>query len=272
MEPLSILLVAGGISLVLAVVPAIVGLQQFGRDMLGNLLAEVSGVLLEVALVLLVLDWLTKRNQRREWHFAYSTISKRFAVVFVDIMRLLFMLYRQKELKVERFNNFLDVGFEHLGNLRSHIEGFAVAFEPSTHQQCRQIEQQFSWMLGRIKRGEQRRSDFFMMKKLADSLDAFLQSSDDLEYAETKHTIEKALSEYNNDFRHNSASLDVDTVLSIRLRVQDDLLSTTSSQQQQILGILDDSEMKYSVSYFVIDFLILSRLPHHLLHFEALDA
>ena len=264
-KPLNVLLVAGGLSIVFSLISALVGLNYVDNDgMVGNLLAEMSGVFLEVAIVLLIIDWLIKRNRRKEWDFAYITISKRCAMVFVDIMRLLYVLHADKvsSTNIQRFESFLDVAFQHLYDLRSHIEGFAVAFEPQTHQKCRQIEQRLSWMLGRIKRGDEKYSglrDFPTMKKLAYSVDSFLQTSSDSAYSDTIQVGQNVVIKYTKNLAKGVDHQNIDTIMSVRLQAQNDLIKSMNCDDRKD-SIIDDYDMVLALPYFVIDFLILSRL------------
>ena len=66
---------SGCVAAALAVLFATLGVVVFGHEMLPNLLAELSGVSLELAIVVLVIERVASNQRRRDARFAYEALS-----------------------------------------------------------------------------------------------------------------------------------------------------------------------------------------------------
>jgi len=117
-----------------------------------NLLAELAGVSFEVAVVALIVERVMSRRQRREWDFAYRALAERSSEAFVDVMRLIFSRSSEAapDANMSRYSSFVHLAEQHLGDLRSHIEGSAAALDSNTHQQYRRVERRLAWCLGTL--------------------------------------------------------------------------------------------------------------------------
>lgn len=65
-----------------------VGAAVYERDMGPAILGGVAGIFAEAALVVLLLDRVTRLQEARDWAFVQQTVGRRMAATMVDIMRL----------------------------------------------------------------------------------------------------------------------------------------------------------------------------------------
>jgi hypothetical protein len=144
---------AGAVAFLLALAWSAIGLLLYGQDMTPNLLAELAGVSVEVAVAALIVDRLMSRHQRQQWDFAYRALAKQASEAFVDVMRLVDVRGSAAALpaNLPRYGYFVQLGEQHLGDLRSHIESSATALDPHTHEQYRRVERRLSWCLGQLR-------------------------------------------------------------------------------------------------------------------------
>jgi len=248
--------VAGSVALLAGLVSAVVGIIVY-EGMGGNLLAELAGVLVEVALIFLVLDWIVKRKGRQDWRFAYEVISQRMATAFVDLMRLQYVASSgvARAANGARYPEFVDMAVQHLEDLRSHIEGFSVAFDAPSHQRCRQLEQKLLWMFSRLKRGPNlsSRDDLGVMQRIAYALHEFFMAQGESEYKGQVKYVEDVIREQQQGLN----SGDLDSVFKFRLRVQSRLLEGDRGAGR-IPSIVDDMDQLFAVRYFVLDYKLLT--------------
>jgi hypothetical protein len=250
------LIVASVAGLGLGLAAAGLGLW-FDRNMGSNLLAELFGVLLEIFLVVVAIDWLLKRKRRKDWDFAGAEISKRLAVVFIDLMRLLNTSSDSSAQSPDsrRWSQFIDMAEHHHLDLKSNIEAFAVAFDPPLHQACRRVEAKLGWMLGRVRRGDHVYSgvdNLETMKEIGDDLDTFLRSVRGEEYQGSRSSVAKIV--------EKRAIVDParqGSVTSTRYGAQTEILKDTALNPEGIRSVIDDGNLTLAIPYFILDHLLL---------------
>ncbi|MFT7837763.1 hypothetical protein Q5530_16635 [Saccharothrix sp. BKS2] len=240
-----------------------VGLALYGGDMTPNLLAELAGVSFEVAVVALIVERVMSRRQRREWDFAYRALAERSSEAFVDIMRLIFSRSSKAALNanLSRYSSFVHLAEQHLGDLRSHIEGSATALDSGTHQQYRRVERRLAWCLGRLRVPPNRAShdeDLLSLLRATAILVFELLSKDGDGHRVELRTAESSLIEAQGG-RGDHVFVS-DSFLENRLGAQSALLRRQAGKQGQLDSISQDVDNEYSIPYFMIDYLLLTKV------------
>ncbi|CAN5157565.1 hypothetical protein BH23BAC1_BH23BAC1_26870 [soil metagenome] len=195
-------------------------------------------------------------------NFAGRAISQTMAMLFVDIMRLLYLASSDSVnyANAGRFPEFIDVADQHFGDLRSRIAAYSLALNSTFLEQINQLELNLSWMLGRLKRKPNLSSSnenyFKRMRLIGDGLNSFCTSNATEQY---KDSFENVVAKINSTLAGSSLNLNsLDDVLRLRLKAQTDLLKAMSdSNGVRIFTIADDMDQKIAILYFIIDYVLL---------------
>jgi hypothetical protein len=254
----NLLIIAGIVSLILAGISTIVGLFLFGvANMMPNLLAELTGVGLEVAIAALVIERLTTIHKRREWDFAYQELPRYATQPFVDIMRLLFLARSvQNQALPERYQYFVRRAERHLSDLQSNIEVSGIALDSKTYRLARQIERRLSWSLDHLQDPLYSDSEREIMEKMFEASKLVLellqvknQYDDKLSMARSTVTAINAPTA-----NHTKAS---SLFMNARLDAQTRYLETVP--HGTALSIAGDVDNDLSIDYFLLDHYLLTQ-------------
>ena len=194
---------------------------------------------------------------------AGRAISQTMAMVFVDLMRLLYVTSSElaNSANADRYAEFIDVADQHFGDLRSRIATYSLAFDTTSHEQINQLELRLSWMLGRLKRKPNLRNSyeeyFEKMRQIGDGLNRFCISHATEQY---KHSYENAVAKVKSTLKGFPLNLDsLDDTFRLRLEVQTHLLEVArQSDGAQIFTIADDMDQSFAILYFILDYLLLT--------------
>jgi hypothetical protein len=207
---------------------------------------------------ILATDKNVKDNEKK--FFARCAISQAMTMVFVDLMRLLYVAYSDagRAANYERYPVFIDVAEQYFSDLRSHIARFSVDLDTQFHEISLQLERRLSWILGRIKRGldlSANDSDYFnKMQQIGQKLYEFCSNSMGEKYEYVVNQVDKNLSCAIQDFGIVIKTASLDDVLRLRFYVQSQLLeSNVNADGSKIYTIADDMDLDFGVYYFVLD-------------------
>ncbi|GAB2815492.1 hypothetical protein GCM10027176_20200 [Actinoallomurus bryophytorum] len=254
-------MIAGSVAFLLATGWSIIGLVIYGGEMVPNLIAELAGVSLEVAIVALIVERLMARHQRWQWDFAYRALAKRASEVFVDVVRLVFVHSSNEALhaNLPRYGYFVQLAQQHLDELRSHIEGSATALDSSTHEEYRRMERRFSWCIRQLLEAStdsNARVDLYpLLSKIATSVFELLTQVD----GDHRRILSVAESCVATASSSQLAHVEQGGIFTNRLAAQSLLLEELGSEYGQISSIAQDVDCDYSIPYFMIDYLLLAR-------------
>ncbi|QXJ25742.1 hypothetical protein AGRA3207_007281 [Actinomadura graeca] len=255
-----ILVASGTVACSLVILWSTLGIVLYGGDMIPNLIAELAGVSLEIAIAILVIERLVSRHQRWQWDFAYRALARRACETFVDVMRLVFVGSSSSTLEenLPRYQEYIDICQQHLGELRSHIEGSASALDFATHEDYRRVERRLSWCLGQLKKNPRSVGvdpDLIsLLRETAIEIFELMVRSDGSHEAilmVAESSVARARSSRILD--HTQSGL-----LTGRLAAQTFLLEGLGPRQRQIFSISQDVDNDYSIPYFMIDYLLLT--------------
>ena len=87
--------------------------------------------------------------------FALHTISHSMTMVFVDLMRLLYVVTSDiaRTANVERYGEFIDMAEQHFADLRNHIARSSNELDAQLNELSLNLDKRISFILGRLKRG-----------------------------------------------------------------------------------------------------------------------
>jgi hypothetical protein len=257
---------AGLVALTIGAISTLVGLLLYGADMGPNLVAEASGVLVEVALVLLVLDRLAESFRRREWGFAQSEVGRRLAATMVDVMRLFSVRWSPTAYRhnLDRYVYFVELSQLHFSDLRSNIEAFAATSQPAMYEKSRRIELRLSWLIHRFR--EKPQMPYVTSEELSVVRETMSLVVDFLTGANGRmihsqltqaHTIVQDLA----DADGVEDIVDPDIFTDLRMKAQNRLVHQRQNPQDPLppSGIVYDIDHHLAVDYLAIDHSLLCR-------------
>ena len=229
-------------------------------DMQFNLLAEAAGVLFEVSLVILVVDWLVQRRERQRWRHAYPMISDRLATAFVDTMRLLYVATVRTAgyaADLERYPAFYGRLTKNLDHARSTLEGFAIALDSSAHYAARDIELKLRWLHSQLERpSATMEREFRIALECAEEFDQFCAETWRRDYEQLRSSVLAVIRKVAPEVTESMASLERAVALNLRYRLQDSVLDEVFVSSRP-LGAFHDHRQETSMHYFVIDWILL---------------
>jgi hypothetical protein len=252
----------GCAAVALSALSAGLGAIFFGREMVPNLFAEISGVALEVALVILVVERVATYQRRRDARFAYQALSDRAAITFVDVMRLLWIRAAPVALAAngERHDEFRQIAELHLAEFRSNIEGFAGVLDPSSHETMRKIDRRLTWAISRLGGSPTRREALEELEDLAretaEMLELFLRRHGGHIFAGAMDDALTALRD-SADAVSQESEEGKNRTFRWRLAAQTIYLDRSRRGRPAVRGILYDPDNELAFGYFSIDWAIL---------------
>lgn len=258
------LILAGAIAAALAASTAILSVVVFGRDMLPNLVAELSGVLLEIAVIVLIVERISAYQRRRDARFAYDALSKRAAMIFVDIMRLLWVRASAAQMRASghRHDEFREVAELHLMEYRSNIEGFATSLDPPSHELLRQADRRLSWVIRLLQEKPLEAYGYLeqaeLMTETAETIARFLAVGGGPEYAAAQAKASEALRSAEAEVEPGDAL--ADDFFHKRWRAQTAYLRSFPQSEPAPPNVLSDVDNRLAFGYFTIDRAILASL------------
>ncbi|HLL75616.1 MAG TPA: DUF4062 domain-containing protein [Pyrinomonadaceae bacterium] len=194
---------------------------------------------------------------------AGRAISQTMAMVFVDLMRLLYVTSCNlaNHANARRYPEFIEIADQHFGDLRSRIATYSLALNTESHEQINQLELRLSWVLGRLKRKPDLSNSyeeyFEKMRLIGDGLNRFCIANAGEQY---KNSYENAVAKIKSTlegFRLNLNSLD--DLFQLRLKAQTHLLEAArESDGARIFSISDDMDQNFAILYFVLDYILLT--------------
>ncbi len=238
------------------------GAVVFGDEMLPNLVAEMAGVALEVAVIILVVERVATFQRRRDARFAYDALSDRAAMTFVDVMRLLWVCTSAAAMRSNgpRYEEFHQIAELHLSEFRSNIEGFAGSLDAGSHESLRRIDRRLSWAVARL--GGRPRSGGGLtelrgtMEETAEMIGTLLEHAGGPDFREARRGALAAVDATEEAVGEDPGDAD-DRLFRWRLAAQTEYLRTSGRTRPAPRGILYDPDNRLAFGYFSIDRAIL---------------
>lgn len=194
---------------------------------------------------------------------AGRAVSQTMAMVFVDLMRLLYIASGNlaNAANADRYTEFTDVADQHFGDLRSRIATYSSALDTRSHEEINPLELRLSWMLGRLKRQpnpeESHEPYFEKMRQIGETLKRFCEANVSEQYKNSNQNAEAQIESTLKQFPLDLSSHD--ETWQLRLETQTQLLKAMrTSDGAQILTIHDDMDQNLAILYFAIDYLLLT--------------
>ncbi|HEX7333208.1 MAG TPA: DUF4062 domain-containing protein [Pyrinomonadaceae bacterium] len=194
---------------------------------------------------------------------AGRAISQTMAMVFVDLMRLLYVASSRlaRDANSDRYQEFIDLADRHFGDLRSRIATYSFALDGKCHEEINQLELRLSWMMGRVKLKRDLSNSyeyhFETMRQTGNKLNSFCTANLTEQY---KNDYENTVAKATSILAEPPVNLEsLDDLWQLRLNSQRRLLKDArESGGARIFTIADDMEQTYSILYFAIDYLLLT--------------
>jgi hypothetical protein len=200
---------------------------------------------------------------RKLTSLAGEAISQTMTMVFVDLMRLLYIASGKLAYaaNADRYTEFTDVADQHFGDLRSRIATYSLALDTDSHEQINQLELRLSWMLGRLKRQPNAEGSheayFKKMQKTGETLKQFCEANVSEPYQISNRIAEAQIQRILK--RHPLDLGSYDETWQLRLETQTQLLKFVRTPDgDRVFTIHDDMDQILSILYFAIDYLLLT--------------
>ena len=196
--------------------------------------------------------------------FGGQAISQTMAMLFVDLMRLLYVASSDvaKGANVERYVEFIRLADQHFDDLRSRIAASSVILDAHSHKQIDQLELRLSWMLGRLKNGPnlsgEYRSYFTKMMQIGTALHELCLGAAGEHYQSITTHVEENVERSLKQSRRGVGSPSLNETFLLRLKLQTELLSESHElENSSISTIADDMDQDFAIRYFVLDYQLL---------------
>jgi|GEM_PF-2781234 len=192
--------------------------------------------------------------------FALHTISHSMTMVFVDLMRLLYVATSDiaHTANVARYGEFIEVAEQHFADLRNHVARSSNELDAQLNELSLNLDKRISFILGRLKRGPNLYGShddcFKKMKQVGQQVDSFCTSAVGKEYLDVVDLVGAYLCRAVEEASITLETASLDSILRLRLYVQSQLLqSGFSLDESKIFTIADDMDQDFGVYYFVLD-------------------
>jgi hypothetical protein len=198
--------------------------------------------------------------------FALRTISHTMTMVFVDLMRLLYVATSDiaRAANVARYREFIDVAEQHFADLRNHIARSSNELNAQLNELSLNLDKRISFILGRLRRGPDLYGNdddcFKKMKQIGQQVDSFCISAVGKEYQDVVNLVDIYLSRAIEEASITLETVSIDSIIRLRLYVQSQLLqSGFSLDGSKIFTIADDMDQDFGIYYFALDKKLLDR-------------
>jgi len=198
---------------------------------------------------------------------ARRVISQTTAMLFVDLMRLLYIASNEnvRDANSGRHLEFVNFATEHLNELKSHFARLSASLGADLEAQSCDLERQLSYMLNELKvdRDLSRRHHHYFekMQKIGGELHKFCVAALGESY---ERSFERVRDKVNRRLTRNRAALTrpaIDEIWSLRLDTQTELLEMSRDLgETELYSIGDDMTHQMAILYFVVDYKILREL------------
>jgi hypothetical protein len=234
----------------------------YGGQMGPHAFATGAAILAEAALVLLVLDRVQTTQRHRDWRFVRQLVGQRMVATMVDVVRLCNVRWNAAvfQANIRRYPEFLRLAELHLADLRSNLEGLALAAAPADYEHARQIETRLGWLVRYLyERPLTERTpgaELPVVENTAALMRHYLESGSDPTVALAFSTARKFVSESANAHRGVRFAVDSDMFWRTRMAAQTQLIEGRDPPAE-LPGILYDIDGDLATSYFAVDCLLL---------------
>ena len=217
-------------------------------------------------------DELVKMLQRVFQHnekaaFARRTISHTMTMVFVDLMRLLYVATSDiaRSANVSRYGEFIDIAKQHFADLRNHIARSSNELDAQLNELSLNLDKRISFMLGRLGRGPDLNGNsddcFKKMKQIGKQVDGFCTTTIGEGHERVVQRIDIYFSRAIEELSIIVETAPLDDIFRLRLYVQSRLLNDGYSLDgSKIFTIADDMDQDFGIYYFALDKKILDCL------------
>ncbi len=198
---------------------------------------------------------------------ACRVISETMAMLFVDLMRLLYVASSDiaRKANAGRHVEFIDFADLHLRNLESHISSRSVSLGADLAKDCCDLERQLSYMVNELKvekdLTEEHTEYFAKMRKIGAELHKFCLAALSESYERTFKRVGAELDRVVTQNRWAIKSEALDEIWRLRLTTQSELLKASRELEEADLEtIKDDMKHQAAITYFILDYKILREI------------
>jgi hypothetical protein len=252
----------GIVALVCAALIFACGAIVYGGAMGPHAFATAAAILAEAALVLLVLDRVQTAQQHRDWRFVRQLVGQRMVAAMVDVVRLCNVRWNAivLEANIERYPEFLRLAELHLADLRSNLEGLALAAEPADYEHARRIETRLGWLVRYLYERPPTAStpgaELPVVESTATLIRRYLLSGNDPTVALAFSSASEVVSANVDAHRGVRFAVQSDAFWQARMEAQTRLIDRRDPPTA-LPGILYDIDGDLAMSYFAVDCLLL---------------
>jgi hypothetical protein len=205
-------------------------------------------------------------NVRDRATIASQSLSQTMAMIFVDIMRLLYVASSNiiRQANVERYSEFISVLDRHLQDLDARMAGFSLELDAELREQIFQLRSNLSWMSDQLRLGPDLGSKsieyFANVQKIGNRLDGFCLTTIGEQYGRVVENVQGKIEQALTQKHFALSSMSLDDLCLLRFKIQDQLLEESrKSGEAMIFSIADDMDQGFATKYFVLDHILLSR-------------
>ncbi len=234
----------------------LIGLPRVKQETVWLQLAE--------AIEISIQDEVRRGRVRDRATIASQALSQTMAMVFVDIMRLLYVASGNiiRKANIDRYSEFIGLLDRHFQDLDARMTGFSIELEAEVRERVYHLRSNLSFMSDRLRLGPNPPSknieQFSNMEKIGNRLHDFSLSVGGEQYSGAVENVRAKLKQALMQKQSSLYSMSLDDVCLLRFEMQDQLLEESrKSGEAMIFTIADDMDQGFATKYFVIDYMLL---------------
>jgi hypothetical protein len=197
---------------------------------------------------------------------ASQALSQTMAMVFVDIMRLLYVASGDvvRRANIDRYSEFINVLDSHFQDLDARMAGFSHELEAELRERVFQLRSNLSYMSDQLRSGpslDRKDIEYFAnTHTISNRLHDFCLTVIGNQYSRIVENVQAKIERALMLKHSNLGSMSLDEVCLLRFKVQDQLLEESRiAGDATIFTIAGDMDQGFAIKYFVLDHILLRR-------------
>jgi|tagenome__1003787_1003787.scaffolds.fasta_scaffold20831542_2 hypothetical protein len=207
------------------------------------------------------------QSSREREILAGEVISRAMAMVFVDIMRLIYVSSSKiaYQANAERYQEFIEMAEQHFDEMKSLVLRFTSDIGTDLHRLSCDIELQHSSMIRRLKRDPSLNAEkIHYLDKMCDvarQIEEFSLNTCEIYYSQSANHVRLMADEICHGHISHFKTFSLDHVFRVRLRIQSEIIKNENVFYGfGLRSIAEDMVHKLAIPYFHVDFYLLKRM------------
>ena len=195
---------------------------------------------------------------------ASQALSQTMAMVFVDLMRLLYVASGNaiRKANIDRYAEFIGVLERHFQDLDARMTGFSLELNVEVRERVYQLRSNLSFMSDQLRLSPnppgKNAEHFVKMEKIGSRLHDFCLAIGGEQYNDAVENVRAKFEQALMQEQASISSMSLDDVCFLRFKIQEQLLEESrKAGETSIFTIADDMDQGFATKYFALDQVLL---------------